>query len=80
MTVLGDDHRARSFILPDEHVDRLRIVAQRQKVALRQELIVGHALGELEAIALVLPQSNLVDDRGRQRRFGLDGMIVGEHL
>lgn len=80
MAIFRDNHGPRPFIVPDEHIDRLCIVAQREKVALRQELIVGNSFGKLKAIAFVLPKPYLIEHCGWQCGFGLNGVIIGEHL
>ena len=57
------------FCHPFFHI-YLCIVPEQLEVALGQELVVEHALGELEAVALQLPQPDLVAHCGRH-----DGLL-----
>eukprot|EP00095_Tigriopus_kingsejongensis_P006851 maker-scaffold176_size284796-snap-gene-0.15 protein:Tk06851 transcript:maker-scaffold176_size284796-snap-gene-0.15-mRNA-1 annotation:"hypothetical protein COCHEDRAFT_1105320" len=75
------DHDGSILVVgPDEHPRGVGKVFDRLKVALREELIVEDALGEGEAIPLLLPQVDLVHHRSRNDILGLLHLVLSPLL
>ena len=68
------------IVEPRANAGRLGKVLDRLKVALTEELIVEDAVRKGEAVALLLPQENLVNDCRRHRllrgRLSLPGLLL----
>lgn len=76
VTILGHYHGPELVVGPHNHPYALGKVPDGLVVALREELVVQHALREGEAVPLGLPQCDLIDHGGRDdRNAGLD--VIG---
>lgn len=71
----GDKKHAASLILPDQDADFLSVLARSFELGRRHEFLEQKASRCLHALALDLPEPNLVDDGSRQ-----DGVVLEPHL
>ena len=77
MAILGHHQRSLLIIVPGHTSQPVRVVLDRLKVGLGEELVVEDPLGEGEPVPLLLPQPDLVRDGG-----GDDGghRVGGQHV
>lgn len=68
----GDKKHAAGLILPDQDANLLGVLARSLELGRRHEFLEQEACCRLHALALDLPEPDLVDDGGRQNWIVLE--------